>query len=76
MTTELVLLLALYAFVLGGALFGENGPKATFESAAPRLAARLEEHIATGSGFTEDPKEAGRPAPRWRKPGANPPGGF
>ncbi len=50
MTTEYVLILALYAFILLGALLGSNGPVATFKSSGPRLSAKLEENIQIGKG--------------------------
>ena len=52
MTTELVILLSLFAFILFGAVMGENGPKATFFKASPMLGARIEKQIETGRGFT------------------------
>ncbi len=51
MTTELVLLLAIFAFVIGGVFFGEKGPIATFEKSGPRLGARLEKQLSTGRSF-------------------------
>ena len=51
MTTELTILITIFAFVLLGVFLGENGPKSTFEKAGPKLGARIEKHIETGSGF-------------------------
>lgn len=51
MTTEFVLLLGLYAFILLGAFLGEKGPIATFKSAGPRMAAKLEREISIGKDF-------------------------
>ena len=51
MTTELVLLLGIYAFILLGVFMGDSGPMATFKNSAPRLAARIERDITTGRGF-------------------------
>jgi hypothetical protein len=51
MTTEFILLLGLYAFILLGVFMGENGPKATFTKSAPRLAARIEKNLSTGLNF-------------------------
>jgi hypothetical protein len=51
MTTEVVLLLAIFVFVTAGAFFGEKGPFQVFERSAPRLGARLEKQIATGRDF-------------------------
>ena len=68
MTVEYVLLMALFALVLVGVIFGESGPKATFESSAPRLAARLERNLATGTGWSS-PKGVGG----WIVPTSAPP---
>lgn len=54
MTTELVLLLALFAFVTGPVFFRDNGPIKVFERTAPYLGARLERETATGRGFQVD----------------------
>lgn len=51
MTTELVLLLGLYVFLIMGAFLGDSGPIETFKKSAPRLAARVERNISTGDGF-------------------------
>lgn len=76
MTIELVLLMSLYVFILFGFFFGEKGPRATFEKSAPRLAARMEAQISTGSGFA-DPKGVSQTADSpWKKPNGRPPGGF
>jgi len=50
-TTEVVLLLGLFAFLIGGAFFGPNGPRAVFDKSGPRLGARLEQHLHTGRQF-------------------------
>ena len=47
MTTEYVLILALYAFVLL-AVFLQHGPIQTFQKAGPQLAAKVEEEISVG----------------------------
>jgi hypothetical protein len=55
MTTELILLLGLSAFILlGGLLNNNSGMEATFKKAAPRLGARVEKYLETGSGFPDD----------------------
>lgn len=51
MTTELILLLGLFVFILGGAFLGDSGPKRVFEEAAPRLGARIESNITIGHRF-------------------------
>ena len=51
MTTELVLLLGIYAFIVLGVFLGDFGPIQTFKKSAPRLAARVERNITTGHGF-------------------------
>ena len=66
MTTELVLLLAIYTMIIMGVFLGDLGPLATFRRSSPRLAAKIERDIATGTKFTRpgDVKE-----PFWEKPG-------
>ncbi len=51
MTTELVLLLAIWAFIVGGIFFGEKGPIQVFGRSGPRLAARIERQISHGREF-------------------------
>ena len=69
MTTELILLLGLFAFILGGAFLGDNGPRKVFEDAAPRLGARVEQHITFGHRFRwRDGNSL-----EWRKPDGAPP---
>ena len=51
MTTELVLLLSIFAFLIMGAFLGDMGPMATFKKSGPRLGARIERNISTGNGF-------------------------
>jgi hypothetical protein len=53
MTTELVLLLGIYAFLLLGAFLGDLGPIQTFKKSAPRLAARVERDVSVGDGFRQ-----------------------
>lgn len=53
MTTEAVLLLAIYAFVMMGVFLGDFGPVATFEKASPRLGAKIEQRISVGRGFRD-----------------------
>ena len=69
MTTELVLLLGLFVFILGGAFMGNSGPKQVFEEAAPRLGGRVENSIVIGHRF---PFENGGRVP-WRTPNGAPP---
>ena len=51
MTSEVVVLLAIYTTVLMAVVI--SGPKRTFDEAAPQLAAKIERNIATGRGFTQ-----------------------
>lgn len=74
MSLELVLLLFLYAFFLVGIFMGDSGPLTTFEKSAPRLAARIEQHLATGADFN-DPKTLGKNI-GFKKPDSKPPGGW
>lgn len=64
MTTELVLILGLYAFILMGVFFGDMGPIATFNKSAPRLAARIERNVTIGKGFTQNDNSLGWIAPQ------------
>jgi hypothetical protein len=57
MTTELVLLLGIYAFIVLGVFLGDFGPIQTFKRSAPRLAARVERNLTTGHGFAEPSKD-------------------
>ena len=75
MTTELVLLLSVFAFVTAGAIFGEKGPFAVLQSTSPRLGARLEQNIAVGSGFRVQSDDGSLNKTRWLAPQAPPPNG-
>jgi len=66
MTTEFVLLLGLYAFILLGALLGERGPISTFNKSAPRLAAKMERDISVGKQFIHAAQ--GGPTIQWKNP--------
>lgn len=59
MTTELVLLLGLFTFILLGAFFGNRGPDKVFFNSAPRLAAHLESQLETGAGFRDGQRPFG-----------------
>lgn len=56
MTTEFVLILGLYAFILLGAFLGDGGPIRTFRGSAPRFAAKLERDISVGKQFQNKSK--------------------
>ncbi|MBX3020611.1 MAG: hypothetical protein KF799_02950 [Bdellovibrionales bacterium] len=66
MTTELVLLLGIYAFLLLGAFLGDLGPIETFKKSAPRLGARVERNISVGDGFRKSAND--NQAVVWLKP--------
>ncbi len=66
MTTEFVLLLSLYAFILLGVFLGERGPIATFNKSAPRLAAIIERDLSNGYQFKD--KGTGKKTMTWEKP--------
>lgn len=57
MTTELVIITLIGAFIMIGAFLGENGPRTTFAKSAPHLGARIEKHLETGSGFIDNAKQ-------------------
>ena len=65
MTTELVLLLGIYAFLVIGIFLGDLGPIETFKKSAPRLAARVERNISVGDGFRQS--KDGKPV-NWVRP--------
>lgn len=65
MTTELVLLLGIYAFLVIGVFLGDLGPIETFKRSAPRLAARIERNISVGDGFRNSADGQGV---NWNKP--------
>lgn len=69
MTTELILLLGLFVFILGGAFLGDNGPRKVFERSAPRLGARVEKHITFGHRF----RFRDGNAVEWKKPNGGAP---
>ncbi len=71
MTTELVLLLGLFAFIVGGLFFGQKGPLKVYQTSGPRLAARIERQITIGNQF----KNKGGTNYDWTHPDANPPTG-
>lgn len=66
MSTEYILLLGIYGFILLGAFVGDKGPGATFQDAGPRLGARVERNIATGRGFLDGRSQ--KQVVRWRDP--------
>ncbi len=66
MTTELILILGLYAFILLGAFLGPRGPIATFKQSAPRLAAKIEKDISVGKNFNDAVR--GGPTVPWQDP--------
>lgn len=70
MTTEYIMLMAFFALVLAGAVFGETGPIATFSTSAPRLAARIERNLATGTDWRA---AQGKDVGGWRTPQGAPP---
>ena len=75
MTTETVLLLGLFAFILGGVFLNpQAGPVATFKSSGPRLAAVVERDVSVGRvafngqffGFQK--ASTGDPSIQWANP--------
>lgn len=49
MTTEFILLLSMFTLILMVTLV--QGPAKSFKEAAPKLGARVENHLITGDGF-------------------------
>ncbi|MES2962627.1 MAG: hypothetical protein V4760_01975 [Bdellovibrionota bacterium] len=71
MTTELVLLISIFVFLVARAFFGDHGPLKTFESSGPRLGARIEQQLSTGRDF----KNVFGQRQQWEKPSAGAPDG-
>jgi hypothetical protein len=71
-TTEAVLLLCLIAFLLFGAMFSDKGPVSVFKRSGPRLAARVEQNLATGYQFK---KASDGAAIHWERPSNGAPDG-
>jgi hypothetical protein len=67
MSSEFVLLLGIYAFVIMGAFIGDKGPVATFQDAGPRLGARVERNMAVGYRF-KDKSQGGASIIKWLPP--------
>ncbi|MES2855670.1 MAG: hypothetical protein V4692_07395 [Bdellovibrionota bacterium] len=65
-----MLLLSVFAFVLGGVFFSDKGPVAVFENSGPRLGARLEQQLATGRTL-----KANGDLQSWAPPNTKPPTG-
>lgn len=66
MTIEVILLLALSVFFFLGTMVADFGGKGFFPTSAPRLAARLERNLMTGSGFVNSAGEG----VKWEVPNA------
>ena len=66
MTTELAILLGVFAFIILGSFYNkDHGVEATFKKAAPRLGARVERHLETGAGFEGGWEGPGVPSKRF-----------
>lgn len=61
MTTEIVLLLAIFAFIVLGIFLGDLGPIATFHNSGPYLGAKIERQISIGHNAYKD----GLRVPEW-----------
>lgn len=61
MTVEYIVLLSLFVFLMMGAIV--KGPAQAFDTAGPKLGARIEKHLMTGDGFTSQ----GRTSLRWEE---------
>lgn len=64
MTTEVVLIMAIYGFVILGTFLGDLGPLATFRKSGPRLAAKIERDISVGTEF-QSAQDPGNRVPNW-----------
>ena len=62
MTTEIILLLAIFALIFLGVFLGDLGPIATFQKSGPYLGAKIERQISVGHSFYD---ESGARKPRW-----------
>lgn len=71
MTTELVLLISIFVFLVARAFFGDHGPLKTFEQSGPRLGARIEQQLTTGRNFNN----ATGAKQRWEMPSKAAPDG-
>ncbi len=69
MTTEAVLILGLFVFILLGIFLGDSGPRAVFARSGPRLGARIETHITIGNRFLQNGAEN-----KWETPPVGSPG--
>jgi hypothetical protein len=67
MTTEYVLLLAIYTFLILGAFLGDKGPMSAFKDAGPRLGARVERNLTVGTEFKNAAK-GGEKTLNWFSP--------
>lgn len=66
MSTEFILLLSIYAFLLLGVFLGNKGPIATFHQSVPKLAATIERDISIGYQFKRQTEN--KRVPGWEKP--------
>lgn len=57
MSTEFVLLLSIFSFIVIGVFLGDKGPIATFRQSAPRLASKIERDISIGYQFSRQGQE-------------------
>lgn len=71
MTTELVLLIMIFVFLVSRAFFGEHGPLKTFEGSGPKLGARIEKQLSTGRNFNN----LNGARQRWEMPSTGAPDG-
>ncbi|MAE72599.1 MAG: hypothetical protein CL675_00790 [Bdellovibrionaceae bacterium] len=53
-STEMVLLLLIYAMIILRVFFGPSGPIQTFAQSGPSLGARIERNVAIGYRFRVD----------------------
>ncbi len=68
-TTEVIMLLVMFFFVASAMVGRLNS---TFSESAPRLGAKVEKHIETGSGFSDASESLPTGAISWTPPPGSP----
>ncbi len=74
MAIETIILFITTFFIIIGVFIGNGGIETSFQEAAPKLGAKIEKHLETGSGFTNASANAENPIGWSRKSGSG--GGY